>query len=150
METKESPYYMGNRELPPIVLETEYSGKVITHELPWDAGEEHIMPALYSSLSVHFGNLPTLKMFEDYAKRIAPQVSSNKFALKDDFRLSMKSDNAVITTVIKPDWCVSNFDVLEAFRGALLALSWDNDQIYDMIGEFAADYLPKEKTKEEK
>lgn len=149
METKESPYYMGNRELPPIILETEYGGKMITCELPWDAGEEHIMPALYSSLSVHFGNTPTLKMFEDYAKRIAPQVSSNKFALKDDFRLSMKSDNAVITTVIKPDWCVSNFDVLEAFRGALLANGWNNDSIYDMIGEFVADYLPQEKTEEQ-
>ena len=150
METKESPYYMGNRELPPIVLETEYDGKKITHELPWDMGEEHVMLAFYSSLSVHFGNLPTLKMFEDYAKRIAPQVSSNRFALKGNFRLSMKCEHSVISTVIKTDWCTSNFDVLEAFRGALLALSWDNDQIYDMIGEFAADYLPKEKTEEEK
>lgn len=149
MERKDSPYYMGNRELPPIILETEYEGKKITHELPWDMGAEHIMPAFYSSLSVHFGNIPTIKMFEDYAKRIAPQVSANRFALKGDFRLSMKSDNSVIGVVIKPDWCINNFDVMEAFRGALLALSWDNDQIYDMIGEFTADYLPQEKTEKE-
>lgn len=148
MEQKDSPYYMGNRELPPIVLETEYGEKVITHELPWDMGEEHIMPAFYSSLSIHFGNIPTLKMFEDYAKRVAPQVSANKFALKDNFRLSLKSENAVSSIVIKPDWCTSNFDVMEAFRGALLAQGWDNDSIYDMIGEFVIDYLPKEKEKE--
>lgn len=141
METKESPYYMGNRDLLPIVIETEYNGIVMTHELPWDAGGERIMLAFYSSLVTYFGNEETLNVFADYAKRVNPYESKHKIELKSDFRISIKSDNNVLTTIVRKNWGITCFDVMRAFHGALLALTWDYDQVYDMIGEFAAEYI---------
>ena len=50
METKDSEYYMGNREQLPIILSLKNSNGVITYELPWDAGADDIINAVYSAM----------------------------------------------------------------------------------------------------
>lgn len=149
MEPKESPYYMGNRDYLPTIIEFEYNNKIITQELPWDVNEEELMLSIYGGLSVYFGNINVLKTFEDFSKHINLQESKYNFKLEGDFRVTVKYDDRVYTTVIKKCWNTTNFDILKAIHGALLTLTWDNDQIYDAFGEFAADYLPIEQTKEE-
>jgi len=50
MESKDSEYYMGNRDELPTILTLKNSNGVITFELPWDAGADGILNAVYSGM----------------------------------------------------------------------------------------------------
>ena len=50
MEPKNSEYYMGNRDELPTILTLKNSNGVITYELPWDAGADEILNAVYSGM----------------------------------------------------------------------------------------------------
>ena len=50
MELKDSEYYMGNRDELPTILSLKNSNGVITYELPWDAGANEIINAVYSGM----------------------------------------------------------------------------------------------------
>lgn len=48
MKPKDSEYYMGNRDTLPTILTFKNHTTVITYELPWDAGADEILNAIYS------------------------------------------------------------------------------------------------------
>ena len=51
METKESPYYYGNQNCPPTILEFKSHHAPISHiEMPWDASVEDVLQALYGAM----------------------------------------------------------------------------------------------------
>ena len=50
MEPKDSEYYMGNRDTLPTILTFKSHNNVITFELPWDAGADEILNAVYSGM----------------------------------------------------------------------------------------------------
>lgn len=49
MESKESPYYMGNEDCLPTELIIKTTDCVIKQELPWDANMEYMCQAFYSA-----------------------------------------------------------------------------------------------------
>lgn len=50
MESKNSEYYMGNREQLPTIVTFKSHNNVITYELPWDADANDILNAVYSGM----------------------------------------------------------------------------------------------------
>lgn len=74
MEPKDSEYYMGNREQLPTILSLKNSNGVITFELPWDAGADEILNAVYSGMvGLTFspdGILEAMQNFVDNRKKI--------------------------------------------------------------------------------
>ena len=50
MELKNSEYYMGNHEQLPTIVTFKNHTNVITYELPWDAGADEILNAVYSGM----------------------------------------------------------------------------------------------------
>lgn len=74
MELKDSEYYMGNREQLPMVLTLKNSNGIITYELPWDAGADEILNAVYSGMvGLTFspdGILQTMQDFVNDHKKI--------------------------------------------------------------------------------
>ena len=74
MEPKDSEYYMGNREQLPMVLTLKNSNGIITYELPWDAGADEILNAVYSGMvGLTFspdGILQTMQDFVNDHKKI--------------------------------------------------------------------------------
>ena len=74
MESKDSEYYMGNREQLPMVLALKNSNSIITYELPWDAGADEILNAVYSGMvGLTFspdGILQTMQDFVNDHKKI--------------------------------------------------------------------------------
>lgn len=50
MELKNSPYYLGNYEQKPIILQVKTNETVITQELPWDVGADDLCQAFYTAL----------------------------------------------------------------------------------------------------
>ena len=50
MESKDSEYYMGNREELPTILTLKNGNSIITFELPWDADANDILNAVYSGM----------------------------------------------------------------------------------------------------
>ena len=50
MEPKDSEYYLGNRDCLPTILTLKMHGRIVTYELPWDAGADEIIEALYGAM----------------------------------------------------------------------------------------------------
>lgn len=48
MEQIDSQYYLGNREMKPVVLQAKTSYVCITQELPWDVNSEDFIKAIYT------------------------------------------------------------------------------------------------------
>ena len=48
MERIDSPYYFGNKEMKPVVLQAKNSYSCITQELPWDLNSEDFIRAVYT------------------------------------------------------------------------------------------------------
>ena len=49
METKNSPYYLGNTECVPTMLSIKTTDKVINIELPWDVSTPDLVEAFYTA-----------------------------------------------------------------------------------------------------
>lgn len=67
MEPKDSEYYMGNSEQLPTVITFKNSNGIITFELPWDAGTDEILNAVYSGMvGLTFSPDGILKAMQDF------------------------------------------------------------------------------------
>lgn len=67
MESKDSEYYMGNREELPTILTLKNGNSVITYELPWDTGADEILNAVYSGMvGLTFNPDDVLQAMQDF------------------------------------------------------------------------------------
>ena len=67
MESKDSEYYMGNREELPTILTLKNSNSIITFELPWDVNADEILNAVYSGMiGLTFNPDDVLQAMQDF------------------------------------------------------------------------------------
>ena len=97
MEPKDSEYYMGNRDTLPTIITFKNHTNVITYELPWDAGADEILNAVYSGMiGLTFnpdGILETMQDFVNDHKKIdegnyeEDHVITPKFNIDDKVKI---------------------------------------------------------------
>lgn len=67
MEPKNSEYYMGNCNTLPTIITFKNRTNVITYELPWDAGADMILNAVYSGMiGLTFSSDGILQAMQDF------------------------------------------------------------------------------------
>lgn len=80
METKENPYYYGNPDCPPTILEFKSHHAPISHiEMPWDAGVEDVLQALYGAMvTASFQPTSILRCMKEFAESNLSVFEDNK------------------------------------------------------------------------
>ena len=94
MEAKESPYYMGNKELLPNIFTMEVDGVVYEQELAWDMSDNDLYTAFVTALSTNIKRdvvLNAMKNFDDKEQGSFLPLLLSKTVMK------LRNDNTVIT-----------------------------------------------------
>lgn len=74
MESKDSPYYLGNRDTLPTILSLKHNSSVITVELPWDVSIDELLNAFVGAcVGVTFNEESVLKVMKEYAQDRLPE-----------------------------------------------------------------------------
>lgn len=81
MEPINSPYYLGNREMKPVIIEAKNSHVCISQELPWDANGEDLMNAFYT-MGVGLGFDSESLLYE--MKTFAEEHTTNDCVIDDE------------------------------------------------------------------
>lgn len=67
MESKESPYYMGNEDCLPTELIIKTTDCVVKQELPWDVNMEYLCQAFYGAcISITFNPNTVLEGMKEF------------------------------------------------------------------------------------
>ena len=74
MEPKNSPYYYGNSDCLPTILEFKSHDAPISHiEMPWDANVEDVLQALYGAMiTATFNPVSILRGMKEFAEEHLP------------------------------------------------------------------------------
>lgn len=68
-EYTDSPYYLGNRENPPVKITIQTGYQTVSDELPWDVGSDDIMRSIYGMLvTFGFPEIGTLNAMKEFAE----------------------------------------------------------------------------------
>jgi hypothetical protein len=68
METKDSPYYLGNRDCVPTLLSIKTADTQVNIELPWDVSIEDLINAFYSAcIGITYQPKTVLQNMKDFA-----------------------------------------------------------------------------------
>ena len=66
---KEDPYYLGNRDYPPIQITFKTHERTITQEVPWDAGPDEILRAVHAAMvGMTYMDHTVVHAMRDYAE----------------------------------------------------------------------------------
>jgi hypothetical protein len=70
MRTNDDPYYYGNSDCPPTILEFKSHDAPISHiEMPWDASTNDVLTALYGAMIVSgFHPIDILETMKQFAE----------------------------------------------------------------------------------
>lgn len=144
MEPKDSVYYNGNCDYPPVTLEIESIGIKSSIELHWDCSGDDLVDAFYALLSTYFEKELILLWFKIFAAR---EDLRNAPKLGNDLTISLKSDDLVMTSELK--WNNTISDLLRVFRSITIGMTFGEDVVYDMLRDFIEEKCPEEIEKEE-
>ena len=138
MEPKDSVYYNGNCDFPPVTLEIESMGIKSSIELHWDANGNDLVEAFYTLLSTYFEKELILLWFKIFAAR---EDLRNAPKLKNDLTISLKSDDLVMTSELKCNNTIS--DLLRVFRSITIGMTFGEDVVYDVLKDFTEEKCPE-------
>lgn len=70
----EDPYYLGNQDCLPTKITFQTSYATITQELPWDAGADDILQAVYTAMvGMTFHPNGVLEAMKEFAEERLPK-----------------------------------------------------------------------------
>jgi hypothetical protein len=74
MESKNSPYYLGNQDVLPTVLSLKHASSIVTVELPWDVNIDELLSAFVGAcVGVTFSERSVLRAMKEYAQDRLPE-----------------------------------------------------------------------------
>jgi len=80
METKESPYYLGNRDCVPTMVSLKTSDTQVNIELPWDVSIEDLINAFYSAcIGITYQPQTVLRCMKEFAEERLTDFKDSDF-----------------------------------------------------------------------
>ena len=136
MEAKESPYYLGNKEVLPNIFTMEVDGVVYEQELTWDMSDDELYTAFVTALSTHIKRdvvLNAMKNFDDKENGSFLPLLLSKTVMK------LRNNDAVIT-ITYPRYSNLN-SLIRGLLSMMTAITYTEKYIEQSVKDYAKSEL---------
>lgn len=134
MNKIDDPYYFGNNEFPPTILNFTVGFETITQELPWDISGDELTEAFVIDLLYLFDEKSILEVMKDFNPSVKSRPAFNSKML-EEITIQVKTGDKNITLKLGK-YC--NIPILlHAFVTICIKLTFEIETAYKMINEYA-------------
>lgn len=127
-----SPYYLGNREYPPVVLEFTCGSETITQELNWDVSGKDLTEAFVIAITHVFDEKVVLETMKNYGPEVKGRFMVDPKMI--EITLSIKTGDENMTLKLGKYCDIQT--LLHAFVTICVKMTFSRETAYRMINEY--------------